>query len=66
MIELNGREIQEIEIDGVDRTDYPDFVDAYVVYAEYADTGQELTLIELDQLEQDYPGLAQELARDNV
>jgi hypothetical protein len=49
-MELNGRVVVDVEIDGVDTRDYPDFCDAYFSYAVYADDGSELTDAELEQL----------------
>lgn len=58
---LNGREVCDIEVDGVDTRDYPDFSDAYISSAIWADTGHALTDEELDQLPED---LIYELAID--
>jgi len=54
-----------IQIDGVDSNDYPDFVDAYISYAEYTD-GTPLSDDELDKLNDDMPGYAQERALDSL
>ena len=51
---LNGREVVDVEVDGVDPTDFPDFSDAYFSKAVYKDTGQELSNEELEKLEHDY------------
>lgn len=47
-MQLNGRLVKHVEIDGVDSTDYPDFCDAYFSYAEFEDN----TPLTDDQLEQ--------------
>ena len=46
---LNGRQVVDLEVDGVDSRDYPDFADAYFSYACYED-GTPLTEDELDKL----------------
>ena len=56
--------LRDIEVDGVDTADYPDFVDAYVSYAVI--DGRELTDIELDELNDNHPEIAQELAIDYI
>jgi hypothetical protein len=53
-LELNGKTVVDIEIDGVDPRDYPDFCDAYFSFARYED-GKELSNDELDQLYNQYP-----------
>ena len=54
-ITYKGREIVDIEIDGIDSRDYPDFCDAYFSHAVYADTLEPLTDDELEALT-DYHG----------
>lgn len=49
-MELNGRKVVDVEVDGVDSRDYPDFSDTYISYAVFADTGEELTDEQLEQL----------------
>lgn len=46
---LNGKQVVDLEVDGVDSRDYPDFADAYFSYACYED-GTPLTEYELDKL----------------
>jgi hypothetical protein len=53
-MELNGRQVAKVEVDGVDTRDYPDYCDAYFSYAEYED-GTKLTDDELDDLTYKYP-----------
>ena len=50
---FKGREICDIEIDGIDHKDYPDFVDAYIYSAYWKDTGKKLTDKELEELQDD-------------
>lgn len=59
---LNGRPVTDVEIDGVDPRDYPDFCDAYFTYAVFADTGEELTDKDLEELLDEYPEVANEMA----
>ncbi len=50
---LNGREIVDMQVDGIDMRDYPDFCDAFISEAYYADTGEALTDDDLDTLNDD-------------
>ena len=52
-MQLNGRKIKNVEVDGVDGDDYPDFSDAFFSYAEYED-GTPLTDDELEQLGEEF------------
>jgi hypothetical protein len=61
MITLNGREVVDIEIDGVNMRDYPDFCDAFFNVAYYADDETELTDAELDKLRDENPELVYEM-----
>lgn len=72
-INLDITKLKDIEVGNVDKSDYPDFVDAYVVSAVYPIVNnpkgpqdwRELTDIELDWLNNEYPEIAQDIARDN-
>ena len=66
-IEINGKEVDStsIEVDGVDPQDYPDFSDAYLSVAVFMD-GTPLNDEELDQLNNDYPELINDLAYDSL
>lgn len=65
-MELNGKKIDDVEVDGVDDTDYPDFCDAYFSYGTYVD-GTELTEEELIALAEKYPETLNQLAsRRNI
>ena len=46
---LNGKNVVDLEVDGVDSSDYPDFSDAYFSNGSYED-GTPLTEDELNQL----------------
>lgn len=61
-MKLNGRVVTDVEIDGVDINDYPDFCDAYFTRAVFDDTGEELTDAELEELLEQYPEVANEMA----
>ena len=61
-MELNGRKVVDVEIDGVDGSDYPDFCDAFFASAVYEDTGQALTEDELIALQDAYPEVVNEMA----
>ena len=60
-MELNGKKVVDVEIDGVDTTDYPDFCDAYFCAGYYED-GTELTDEELEELGEAYPEVIGEMA----
>ena len=64
-MELKGRQVVAVEIDGVDHSDYPDYSDAYFSYAEYADTGEELTESDLEELTEAYPETISEMAYED-
>lgn len=53
-MELKGRKVVDVEVDGVDGNDYPDFCDSYFSRAVYEDTGEELTEDELIELRDKY------------
>ena len=65
-MELNGRKVIDVEIDGVDTTDYPDFCDAYFSYAIFEDTGAELTDNELEQLTDENGDVINEMASGDL
>jgi len=65
MATLNGRNVVDIEVDGVDGRDYPDFSDAYFSYACYED-GTPLTDDELNKLTEDNGDLLYEKAYDSL
>lgn len=54
---LDGREVVDVEIDGIDRRDYPDFCDSYFAQGYFADTGEPLTTEQLDRLGEKYSDL---------
>jgi hypothetical protein len=61
-MELNGRRVVDVEVDGVDSRDYPDFCDAYFSSAVFEDTGEALTDDELIELQDLYPEVVGEMA----
>ena len=64
-ITLNGKEVCNLEIDGVDSTDYPDFCDAYINYACYVDSTP-LSDDEINQLNEMYPELINQMAFESL
>ena len=64
MITLRGREVIEIEIDGIDHNDAPDYADAFICSAVWADSGCELDENDIYALEDAHPGLVYELIAD--
>ena len=65
MATLNGRNVVDIQVDGVDGRNYPDFSDAYFCYACYED-GTPLTDSELEKFEQENGDLLWEKAYDSL
>lgn len=53
-MELNGKKVIDVGVDGVDYRDYPDFCDAFFSEGYYED-GTPLTSEELDALADKYP-----------
>ena len=64
MIKLNGREVIEIEIDGIDHNDAPDYVDAFISGAIWADSGHPLDENDIYKLQDEYPELVYDLIGD--
>lgn len=64
-MKLNGREVADIEVDGVCSWDYPDFSDSYLSGAVWADTLQPLDDMEMEELANTYPDLAYSLAMES-
>ena len=65
-MQLNGRTVVDVEVDGVDSKDYPDFCDAYFSHAVFEDTGEWLTDEQLEQLQDAYPELVNEMAYESL
>lgn len=65
-MELKGRRVVDVEVDGVDSTDYPDFCDAYFSYAVFADNLECLDDSELEELGEAYPEKLNEMAYDSL
>lgn len=65
-MELNGRIVIGVEIDGVDYRDYPDFCDAHFSRAVYEDNLEELDDDELDELKDKYSDVLWEMAVESV
>lgn len=64
-MELNGKKVVNLEIDGVQYWDYPDFCDAHFSYAEYED-GTALTDEELDEITDKNGADLHEMAYDSL
>jgi hypothetical protein len=64
-MELRGRIVVDVAVDGVDRRDYPDFCDAYFSDAAWED-GTQLTQMELDELTDIYPEVVWEMACESL
>lgn len=61
-MELKGRRVVDVEVDGCDSRDYPDFCDAYFSYAVFEDTLEELSDDELTELTDTYGDVVNEMA----
>jgi hypothetical protein len=64
-LELNGRAVVDITVDGIDMRDYPDFCDAYFDSGFYED-GTALSDDELIELTDDNPDLLHEMIYDII
>lgn len=64
-VTINNRRVTDFEIEDVDPNDYPDFCDAHIVCACFADTGEMLNESELEELNESYPELVNELAYEH-
>ena len=62
-MELNGKKVDigSLSVEGVDPRDYPDFCDAYLIGGFFID-GTELTDEEMDELNDNYPDIVNEMA----
>lgn len=63
-MELELKQIDNIEVDGIDTKDYPDFCDAYILSADYK--GREMTEDELDCLNDEYGEFVHEKVFDHL
>lgn len=50
---FQGRSITDVEVDDIDTKDAPDFCDAFIASARWEDTGEELSIAELEDLNDD-------------
>jgi hypothetical protein len=64
-MELYGRRVVDVEVDGVDSRDYPDFCDAYFSYAIFEDTKEALSDEELEQLAEENGDVLNEMAYES-
>jgi len=51
---FKGREIVDVEVEGIDMSDYPKLCDAHISRAMWGDTGEELTDTEIEELNENY------------
>lgn len=63
---ININDVTNIIVEGVDASDYPKFCDAYFAYAEWKDNGDELTEIQLEWLQEDYPEVLNQKAFETL
>ena len=63
-MELELKQIDNVEIDGIDTRDYPDFCDAYINSADYK--GREMTEDELDFLNHEHREFVHEKVFDHL
>ncbi len=64
-IPFKGKEVTELEIEGVDPKDYPDFCDTYFSTASWKESGEKLNDSELDQLTNENGDVLYELAHES-
>jgi hypothetical protein len=65
-MELHGRKVVDVQVEGVDSKDYPDFCDAYFSYAVFQDTGEPLDDDDMDLLNEVYTDIINEMAYDSL
>ena len=67
VVMINGKQVDlgSLELDGVDPSDYPDFSDTYIVSAKFTD-GTDLEEDEIDEFNDDYYEIAQEMAGESL
>jgi hypothetical protein len=65
-MELHGRKVVDVQVDGVDSRDYPDFCDAFFAYAVFEDTGEPLDDDDMDLLNEVYPDVCNEMAYESL
>lgn len=62
---INDINLKTIEIEGIDKKDFPDCVDSFCAYVEYK-SGIPLNDIDLNQFNDEFIDIVQELARKQV
>lgn len=65
-MKLRGKDVCDVEIDGVDRRDHPDYCDAYFSSAVWCDSGNELDDDDLIQLAEENPGVLNQMAEESA
>lgn len=66
MVKFRGKEVIEIELDGIDPKDAPDFADAFICSARWASNGYYLDDDSLIELQDEQPELIYELVWDEI
>ena len=66
IIIFKGKEVTNLEIDGVDHRDHPDYCDAYFSYATYSGFGIPLTDDELEELTNERGDVINEMASEQM
>lgn len=65
-MKLDGREVEDVAVNGVDRNDHPDYCDAYFESATWVDTDEALTEYDLLRLQDLYPDKLHEMAEESA
>ena len=65
-LNLTLEEVEDLEVEGVDSSDYPDFCDAFFASGRHIKEDRELTELELDWLEEEYPDVLNEMAFESL
>ena len=66
IIIFKGKEVTNLEIDGVDHRDHPNYCDAYFSYATYSGFGIPLTDDELEELTNERGDVINEMASEQM
>ena len=62
---INIKDVEDLEIEGVDSRDYPDFCDAFWMSGWHIIEQRDLTEDELERLADDYPEVLNEMAYES-
>jgi hypothetical protein len=64
IVSYKKRRVEILELAGIDTSDFPDFSDAYICDAVWVDTGESLTVDELDELTNLHSDVVHDMAHD--